>query len=92
LIQQEAHTGDNGRLSEELKSRIYNASQQLQLWSQVGREPKSLRPTASLPIVVVHQKTDQVQYQALLRWMALDATSHDKDFGSFCADVEKKVR
>ena len=92
LIQQEAHTGDNGRISEELKSRIINASQQLQLWSQVGREPKSLRPTASLPVVVVRQKTDEVQYQALLRWMALDATSHDKDFGSFCLDVQKKVR
>jgi hypothetical protein len=91
LIQQDAPVGDNGRLSEEIKSKVHHASQQLQLWSQVGREPKCLRPSASLPIVVVRQKTDQVQYQALLRWMALDATPHEKDFRSFCADVQQKI-
>ena len=91
LIQQEAAVGDDGRLPKEIKTKIKNASQQMQLWSQVGRSPKSLRPTASLPVVIVRQKTDQAQYQALLPWMALDATAHDKDFGTFCAEVQKKV-
>ena len=91
LIQQEASIGDDGRLPKEIKTKIHNACQQLQLWSQVGRSPKSLRPTASLPVVIVRQRTDQSQYQALLPWMALDATSHDRDFGTFCAEVQKKV-
>ena len=91
LIQQEAAVGDDGRLPKEIKTKIKNACQQMQLWSQVVRSPKSLRPTASLPVVIVRQKTDQAQYQALLPWMALDATAHDKDFGTFCAEVQKKV-
>lgn len=87
------HDGDNeGALSDELKSKILNASQQLRLWSQVGRAPKSLRPMASLPVIEVFQKTDQVRYQALLRWMSLDATTYDKDFGTFCKDVQQKVQ
>ena len=92
LIQQEAHVGDSGRLSDEIEAKIHNASQQLQLWSQVGRESKCLRPTASLPVVVVHQQRNQAQYQALLRWMVLDATPHDKDFGSFCVDVQQRIQ
>ena len=91
LIQQNANIGDNASLPKEIKQKIHNACQQLQLWSQVGREPKSLRPTASLPVVIVRQKTDQVQYQALLSWMTLDATPHDRDFGTFCTDAQKKV-
>ena len=91
LIQQDACIGDDGRLPKEIKTKIHNACQQLQLWSQVGREPKSLRPTASLPVVIVRQRSDQAQYQTLLPWMAMDATAHDKDFGGFCANTQQKV-
>jgi len=91
LIQHDAPIGNDGRLPKEFKSKIQNACQQLQLWSQVGREPKSLRPTASLPIVIVRQRTDQAEYQGLLPSMVLDASAHDKDFGGFCAGVQQKI-
>lgn len=82
---------DDQILSEEMESKIRNAVQQLQLWSQIGREPRCLRPTASLPIVTVRQKTDVTRYQSLLQWMVLDATSHDKDFGSFCTSLKNQI-
>lgn len=82
---------DDQILNEDLQSKIHTAVQQFQLWSQVAREPKCLRPTASLPVVMVRQKTDVAQYQALLRWMVLDATSHDKDFGTFCTSLQQQI-
>ena len=100
LIGEEADENNNnsnsnnsdGGLSDELRDKIYNGVQQLQLWSQVGREPKCLRPTASLPLIVVRKKTDVVQYQALLRWMVLDATTHNRDFESFCRSFSEEIR
>jgi len=85
------NNSDDG-LSDELRDKIYNGVQQLQLWSQVGREPKCLRPTASLPLVVVRKKTDVAQYQALLRWMILDGTTHNRDFESFCRSFSEEIR
>jgi hypothetical protein len=82
---------DDQILNEDLQSKIHTAVQQFQLWSQVAREPTCLRPTASLPVVMVRQKTDVAQYQALLRWMVLDATSHDKDFGTFCTSLQQQI-
>jgi protein transport protein SEC24 len=76
----------------EVHTKIENAVTQLQLWSQVGQEPKSLRPTASLPVVEVHQGSNPAQYQSLLRWMVLDATSHERDFGVFCRELNKKIQ
>ena len=88
---QSSRCNSSSSLTEELQSKIHNAVQQLQLWSQVGREPKCLRPAASLPVIVVRQKTDVVQYQALMRWMVLDATTHDKDFESFCTGIKQQI-
>ncbi|KAL3913889.1 MAG: hypothetical protein SGILL_006315 [Bacillariaceae sp.] len=75
----------------DFETKVENAVTQLQLWSQIGRESKCLRPTASVPVVHIYQRSDPVQYQALLKWMVLDATSHDRDFGTFCAELSKKV-
>jgi hypothetical protein len=77
---------------EHVESQVRNAVSQLQLWSQVGREPKCLRPVASLPIVRIDQRADTEKYQSLLRWMVLDATSHEKDFGQFCSDLNRKIQ
>jgi len=82
---------DYQNINEDLQSKIQIAVQQLQLWSQVGSEPMCLRPTASLPVITVRQKTDVVQYQELLRWMVLDATSHDKDFDNFCESLQHQI-
>ncbi|KAG7347692.1 Sec23/Sec24 beta-sandwich domain containing protein [Nitzschia inconspicua] len=75
-----------------MHGKIQNAVTQLQLWSQVGRESKCLRPTASLPVVEIHRQSDVAQYQALLRWMILDATSHERDFGNFCRELNKRIQ
>jgi hypothetical protein len=75
----------------DMTSKITDAVTQLQLWSQIGREPKCLRPTANVPIVYVRQQTDPVEYQALMKWMQLDATSYDRDFGTFCAELNKTI-
>jgi hypothetical protein len=87
LIEREAHDIDN-----QLESKIRNAATQLQLWSQVGRQPMLLRPMASRPILMIHQKGEIAQYQALLRWMVLDATSQEKDFANFCIELNKKIQ
>jgi len=76
---------------ESIKSKIANAAAQLQIWSQVGREGRCLKPLASLPIVHVMKSNDPGQYQTLLRWMVLDATSHEKDFNAFCVDVNNRI-
>jgi hypothetical protein len=76
---------------ESIQSKIANAAAQLQMWSQVGREGRCLKPTASLPTVYVMKSNDPGQYQALLRWMVLDATSHEKDFNAFCVDLNKRI-
>ena len=92
LIQQGAAGSEpDRRLPEELQQKIDDAARQLQLWSQVGREPRCLRPTASLPVVVVRQATDRALYQELMRWMALDATPFEKDFRAFLSDVRAKI-
>jgi hypothetical protein len=77
---------------EQVESKVRNAVTQLQLWSQVGKEPKCLRPMASLPIVQITQRSDTEKYQSLLRWMVLDATSHEKDFAQFCSDLNRKIQ
>jgi hypothetical protein len=77
---------------EQVESKVRNAVTQLQLWSQVGKEPKCLRPMASLPIVQINQRSDTEKYQSLLRWMVLDATSHEKDFAQFCSDLNRKIQ
>jgi len=74
-----------------LQSKVFRASQQLRLWSQVGNVPSCLRPTAGLPVVVVHQKKDQARYQALLRYLVLDPTPHDKDFPAYCKALQSKI-
>lgn len=75
-----------------IQTKITNAASQLQIWSQVGREERSLRPLASLPIVTIMKSNDPAEYQALLRWMVLDATSHEKDFNSFIFDLSKRIQ
>jgi len=92
LVQQGAPAESDGRISDDMQRKIDNAARQLQLWSQVGREPRCLRPTASLPVVVVRQAADRARYQELVKWMALDATPFDKDFRAFLGDVQAKLR
>ena len=75
----------------DLQNKVVNAVTQLQIWSQVGRESKCLRPTASVPVVYVDQRNDHAQYQALMKWMLLDATSYDKSFGSICMELNKRI-
>jgi hypothetical protein len=78
-----------------LARKVHHAVTQLQLWSQVGREPKCLRPTASLPVVeIIHRPPhhDSAPYQGLLRWMLLDATSHEPDFNIFCRELNQKIQ
>jgi Sec23/Sec24 helical domain len=75
-----------------LQSKIDNAAFQLQQWSQIGREGRCLRPLAGLPIITINKSNDAVEYQALLRWMVLDATSHERDFNTFCLDLNKRVQ
>lgn len=75
-----------------LDGKVQNAVQQMRLWSQVGAEPRCLRPTASFPVFTVRQATDGARYQAVLRWMVLDATTHHADFDSLCVDLNRRVQ
>ena len=75
----------------DMQNKVTDAVTQLQIWTQIGRESKCLRPTASVPVVYVHQQSDPAQYQTLMKWMLLDATSYDKDFRSICMELNRRI-
>jgi hypothetical protein len=72
-------------------SPVGRAIEQLRLFSQVGREPRWLRPTHA-SVVLVQQQEDAALYQSLLKWMVCDATSHDRDYSDFLCEIHRRIR
>jgi hypothetical protein len=68
---------------------IGRAIHQLRLFSQVGREPRWLRPYHA-PVVLVHHD-DPVFQSSILKWMVCDATDQDREYSDFLIHLHTNV-
>ena len=67
-----------------------NVLTQLQVWSQVGREPRWLRPV-HLPAVSV--RPDDLLYQLnVVRWLVADPSHGEHDYVNFVLELQRQVQ
>ena len=68
---------------------IGHAISQLQLFSQVGRDPRWIRPCRP-PTVIVEQ--DDPRFQSLiLKFMVCDATDQEREYGDFLSNLHRTI-